>query len=228
MHTQRPAGNIHYKSPESQGVTFNAACRFTGRRKVALSHNIFGFAPESDHTMAALITNGFLKYILAVYDGINTYMAGCLSLALLYHRPSMAEQVVRCVDARYSTNINVGGDQVINYFLNGDSQTTIRNPSSQLLSSLSSNKTPVDLLSSQLTGREVEVDHSETVFGISHCNASAEMVQTVRLPNRIPRVIIPINISRRFRQFQRLHMPMNSKRRTLVIVIHESKFCTAS
>lgn len=80
----------------------------------------------------------------------------------------MAQAAQQNIDARYSTNIKVGRDQVIHHYT--ISQVECR-PSNLPSSSLSFNDAPIDLLSSHFTGREEELDHTENIFRTSHGSA---------------------------------------------------------
>jgi hypothetical protein len=81
----------------------------------------------------------------------------------------MAQHPGHTIDSRYSTNTNVGRDQIIHYHalpLLGSG------PSSQPPSSLSFNDAPIDLLSYHFTGRKEELDRIIQVFSTNHGSAA--------------------------------------------------------
>ena len=78
----------------------------------------------------------------------------------------MAHQITQVVDARNSTHNDVGRDQIVNYYGAAPSL-----PTRQPLSSLSLNDAPIDLLSSNFTGRKEGLDYITKVFEINHGSA---------------------------------------------------------
>lgn len=88
---------------------------------------------------------------------------------------SMAQHHTRKVDARYSTNNNVGRDQL--ECSNNNFYTLMQiesgSSSSKPPASLSFNDAPIDLLSTYFTGREKELDDLQNILDMAHGNMPA-------------------------------------------------------